>query len=747
MTSAAASRPPSSVAGLRLAIRLAVVITCVAFAVAWALGGRPSGLHWVDLPLLVTLGVAAWLASRPHQGTELAAGWTVGAGVASTLGIASKAGSAQSPVLPVLLVLVVFAFRFLGRRHAMWTLAVSVLGVVALAILDATGLSLETRYVHSAVESGVILGCVMVLSGLLLALDWDDRAATMDELRATTRRLTAVNDVLLVARTDALDRARQQQLLARLTMVAFEGAPTEVRAPEEADAHLRGLLTRCCRALVDELNNVQVTVQQGASDEVFGPPLEVTVPRPGEPVCGCSSAGQAEFGRREAWPVMVDGRPWGLLRVAWCNEGDRTLSVEQRLFVEGVLSLVTAVVGRHATMSVLRRTESQLVEAQRLEGVAFMASGVVHDLNNALTCIIGNTQIALECAEADVTAPEELRDVERAALGAREVCRRLLDSARGREDERAQAALPEVVVDVMRTMRRTIGDDIYLDCDVADFQGRVPVSPGKAEQLILNLLVNARDAMPDGGHLLVTLGPLDPALGARSGWLELSVQDTGMGIPEHVRAHIFEPLFTTKVHNGGTGLGLATVASIVREAGGQVHVESQVGMGTTFRVVLPMLEAEEEGTGPMSEDAVQQPVVADGSPRAPRILLVEDDPRVRSSVLRSLQRYGYDVLEASDADQALDLSRRHGESIDLLLTDFNMPRMDGLELGRQVRLEGLDLPLLLVTGWADSARFRQSVDHDWDRLLEKPFTSRELRDKVDELLAERGVGAPVRRTG
>ena len=721
---------------------MGILSAVLAYGIAWALGGRPPGVFWLNAPLVLVLGGAAWLSRRPGRGAELAVGWTVGSGLASTIGLATRTGSSNSPVLPILILLMVFAFRFFERRQAMWGLVTSLLGVLALIVMDAVGVAFETHYVHTAVESGTILGAVLVLSGLLLVLDWDERAATVAQLRAASRRLSAVNDVLRITRAEAIDRARQQQALARLSMAAFEGASSHTGAVQSSAA-LEEILTRCCATIVDELLVVQVTIQQKAVEDGLGPRVACTLEPSSSAGDGGPSGVPKVYSRWHDWQVTVDGASWGVLRVAWHDEGNRGLTADQRLFVDGVCTLVSAVVGRHTTMGALRRTESQLVEAQRLEGVAFMASGVVHDLNNALTCIIGNTQLALEAADSGRVALEELRDVERAALGAREVCRQLLDTARRPGNDQDWASLPELVGDVMRTMRRTIGDNIWVDCDVADIPGCVHMSPGKAEQVILNLLVNARDAMPNGGHLLVSLGPVKLPNSGRSGWLELSVQDTGVGIPEELHSRIFEPLFTTKGNEGGTGLGLATVASIVREAGGHVQVDSSVGTGTTFRVRLPTLEVEAEtakivvvGAADLASDV-----------RAPGILIVEDDAQVRASVTRSLQRYGYDVFEASGPDQALDLFERHGDNIDLLLTDFSMPRMDGLELGRQLRLRSRELPMLVVTGWADSARFRESGHPSWDRLLEKPFTSEELRDKVDELLGRRPMDAPRWRTG
>jgi two-component system cell cycle sensor histidine kinase/response regulator CckA len=362
--------------------------------------------------------------------------------------------------------------------------------------------------------------------------------------------------------------------------------------------------------------------------------------------------------------------------------------------------------------------------------VAFKASGVVHDLNNALTCILQNAELAREGVEAGFPVVAELDDIVRAAVGATSMSRTLLRSSLSPDNVSvARVRMPEVVVEELRCHGVTLGEDISLDCDIADFDGWVPLSPGAAHQVLMNLVVNARQAMPSGGHLQVAVGPAVGPTGAPE--LELCVADTGMGIPQEIVQRIFEPMFTTKRGTGGTGLGLATVHSIVVEAGGRVEVRSAEGEGTTFIVRLPLVNADGLPESRLPGFPVRPT-------RGATILLVDDDARVRSSVERSLLRYGYNVLAASGADEALALSRAHGDELDLLLTDFRMPLMDGIELGRQVRATGIDVPMLLVTGCAGTVRFSGQEDQV-DRLLEKPFTPRQLVSQIEASLAPRGA--------
>jgi|GEM_PF-3310808 len=698
-------RPVRATNGVERALYWALASAAAAHLVVFLAGGRGGGAVWMDAPVIGMF--ATWAGLVAVRRADWAAWWVAWGGLASVFATAAMSGGTRSPVLLLLLLHASYTERFLDRRNAVLAVGVGLAGVLGLAVWEGMAGPSTPLYSHSSVEVSVLLVLSLGLSGVLQAGRWDDRSQTMQRLLRSTESLRAVNSVLASTRADAVARARQQQVLARLTVHAFAYGPGR---PDNDDAELLALIARCCAITLAELGGGHVRVRAVS----------------GEVVAECGRSQGRRPMRRSTWNVDVQGEPWGLLEVEAPREkGDRTgLTPNDRLFVEGVVSLVSAAVGRARTMDALRDKESQLREAQRYEGLAFKASGVVHDLNNALTCILQNTELAREGVNRGLNVGPELDDIWRATMGATDMARHLLDSTGAVDSPRDQRVrLPEVAVEALRSLGVGLGEDISVDCDIADFDGSVPLSPGAAHQVLMNLVVNARQAMPNGGHLMVVVGPVASSDGVM---VELRVSDTGPGIPPHIVERIFEPMFTTKRRSGGTGLGLATVRSIVEEAGGRVAVQTAEGEGTTFVVQLPMLAGEGGPRRPTD------PTMADVSTGA-TILLVDDDARVRSSVHRSLERYGYRVLPAADADQALALSRQHADELDLLVTDFRMPRMDGVELGRQVRACGVDVPHVLMTGCAQTVRFR-GEDCKVDRLLQKPFTPGELVGHIETLL-------------
>lgn len=695
-----------------VALGWGVAVGGLAYVAATLLGGRTGNVAWLDVPVVAFGAVWAVLVfARRSKAAVVWAGW---AGLGTILWVSAASGGIHSPVLFLLLLHLSFVERFSSRRGLVGVVVAALVSVVCLMVVEPMGLLRPPPYRHSGMETSLIVLASVALSGVLQAGRWDERSRTLGRLLRSTESLSAVNGVLASTKADALARARQQQVLARLTVHALAHTPSDDDAD---DSKLDTLISRCCAITRVELGGGSVRVR--------------TLGDGGRVV---AEVGQVECDRDRTVAhlrhVDAAGSPWGVLEIEvdgtrWDGQG---LSANERLFIDGVVSLLSAAVGRVHTARMLRAQEARLREAQRFEGLALRASGVVHDLNNALTCILQNSELALEGIEPDSDVALEVADIRRAALGATDIARQLLKSARSSEPtEERSVQLSSVVVEELRSHEVTLSDGIVVDCDIADFDGWVPLSPGAAHQIFMNLVVNARQAMPGGGHLMVVLGP-SMGLGGRP-CVELQVADTGRGIPEDVLARIFEPMFTTRLETGGTGLGLATVRSIVEEAGGRVEVHSAVGEGSTFTITLPQLVAPDTLA---TLDPAEEAETSEGA----TILLVDDDPRVRASVHRSLLRFGYNVIEAADGAEALALSAEYGDEIDLLVTDFRMPDMTGVELGQRVREAGLDLPLLLVTGSLPGMRFLAG-EGMVDQLLEKPFTPRQLVDLVEASLAQR----------
>jgi CheY-like chemotaxis protein len=378
-----------------------------------------------------------------------------------------------------------------------------------------------------------------------------------------------------------------------------------------------------------------------------------------------------------------------------------------------------------------------------MEAVGRLAGGVAHDFNNMLSVIVGYGQMLLRHLPEGDRVRGQVAEIVKAADRATGLTRQLLAFGRKQVVQPRVLDLNGVVSNLDKMLHRVIGEDVRLETDLAADLWRVRADPGQIEQVLLNLSVNARDAMPRGGTLRIATRneTLHDAWarehpGSRPGpHVVIEVSDTGAGIDPEILPHIFEPFFTTKAQGKGTGLGLATVYGIVKQSGGAVYVDSAPGRGAVFRVYLPrVLEAlEPVGARP-----------AEGAPRggSETVLVVEDDPMVRALVQETLGRLGYRVLAAEDPSRALQAAEGHDGTIALLLTDVVMPGMNGRELaGRIARLRP-EARVLYMSGYAEDAIAHHGILQEDVVLLQKPFTPDALAGRVREVLdgeARRGA--------
>jgi PAS domain S-box-containing protein len=389
-----------------------------------------------------------------------------------------------------------------------------------------------------------------------------------------------------------------------------------------------------------------------------------------------------------------------------------------------------------------RDLEAQLLQAQKMEAVGHLAGGIAHDFNNILTGIIGDASLVVEETAAGDPRRDSAQEILDAARRAATLTRGLLAFSRKQRIEPRPADLNEIVGRVERMLRRIIGEDVELRVQLSARPLVASVDPAQIEQVLMNLATNAKDAMPAGGLLGIATGesevePEGHGDGTRlSGPVALlTVSDSGAGMSEEVQERIFEPFFTTKEAGKGTGLGLAIVLGIVQQHGGIVRVYSRAGIGTTFKVYLPLADAASAGEVPAS---AQDPSLRRGEER---ILLVEDELDVRRVVRAALQRAGHAVVEAANGVDALEVLQRGGEPFDLVISDVIMPRMNGRELHRELGQRHPGLPVLFISGYAfDVIRHRALLDDGVD-LLMKPFTPRALLARVRELL-ERSRSVP-----
>ncbi len=366
--------------------------------------------------------------------------------------------------------------------------------------------------------------------------------------------------------------------------------------------------------------------------------------------------------------------------------------------------------------------------------VAVMA----HDFNNVLTAILGSAELLLLDSPPGAHTREELHIIRDAATRAQDLIRQLLAFSARQVLQPVVLDLNHLVKNVGKMLRRLIGEDIKLVSDLAPELAAVRADPGQIEQVLVNLAVNARDAMPDGGRLAIKSFNAEVSEGDVSApnhvppgsYAVLEVSDTGSGMSAETQARIFEPFFTTKAQGKGTGLGLATVYGVVRQSDGHISVESAPGAGATFRVYLPRVD--ETVTPAATPGTVTAPAVGRET-----VLLAEDEPLVRLLARRVLEQAGYTVLVASGGAEALETARRHDGPIHLLLTDVVMPEMSGRDLVRHLLDLRPGVPVLYMTGYSDEAIARHGVLDPGTALIQKPFTPAALARKVREALDAR----------
>jgi two-component system cell cycle sensor histidine kinase/response regulator CckA len=383
--------------------------------------------------------------------------------------------------------------------------------------------------------------------------------------------------------------------------------------------------------------------------------------------------------------------------------------------------------------------EDQLRQAQKMEAVGQLAGGIAHDFNNLLTAILGSTELLLADTPPGDPRREDVQEISRSAHRAAALVRQLLAYSRKQVLQPRRVDLNAIVRDMGAMLRRVVGEPIELRLDLDPGLGHVTADPGQLEQVIANLGVNARDAMPRGGTLTITTSNVtgrgvtaaaDEGVPAAGPLVSLAVTDTGIGMDDEVRGRLFEPFFTTKELGRGTGLGLATVYGIVRQSGGHIQVRSRPGEGSSFTVYLPRAEAPRPARGALAAAAP----VSGGSET---VLVAEDEEAVRHLVCRVLRAKGYRVLEARHAEAALELAAAAAEPIDLLLSDLVMPGLGGRALADRLLNARPGLRVLFITGYAAEAVERQGRLPAGHGLLEKPFTADQLAHKVRETLTAR----------
>jgi signal transduction histidine kinase len=387
------------------------------------------------------------------------------------------------------------------------------------------------------------------------------------------------------------------------------------------------------------------------------------------------------------------------------------------------------------------RLEEQFRQAQKMEAVGRLAGGVAHDFNNLLTVITGYSDLLLSSRDLKENQRTALEEIRRSAERGGALTHQLLAFSRRQPMETRTVRINALVLQMEKLLRRLIGEDIELITIAAAAPDAVTADPGRLEQVIMNLVVNARDAMPKGGKLTIETGSaqFNDALAAQQlgvapgSYVTVAIADTGVGMDQDTQSHLFEPFFTTKIPGRGTGLGLATAYGIIRQSGGAIRIQSELGVGTTARIYLPGAAGQEAAPD-------TQPTMTPLS-GGETILLVEDEARVRKLMMSVLVGRGYRVLEATRGEEAIRLCKQNRGAIDLAVVDVVMPEMSGPDLMKELARICRNLRVLYISGYTEEAMVHHGIPESGAAFLQKPFVPDQLARKVREVLDNRHQAA------
>jgi two-component system cell cycle sensor histidine kinase/response regulator CckA len=440
---------------------------------------------------------------------------------------------------------------------------------------------------------------------------------------------------------------------------------------------------------------------------------------------------------RDDRAVMSSGQPKVIAEEPVTNPATRetrwfqTIKMPLRTPEEGTATLL----GVATEITERKRLEEQLLQSQKMEAVGQLAGGVAHDFNNILTAIVGYTDLLAAELGSNAQQLEDLEEIRKAARRAAALTRQLLAFSRKQVLELRIIDVNGVVLNLDKMLRSLISENIELKTDLAENLAAARADPNQIEQVIMNLAINARDAMPDGGTVTIETGnvTLDDAYASQhvsvipGEYVMLAVSDTGCGMDEKTKSRIFEPFFTTKPAGRGTGLGLSTVYGIVKQTGGNIWLYSEPGKGTTFKIYLPAIAALPEDIGKVAP--AEAPRRGAGT-----VLVVEDDEQLRRLTHRALDAQGYTVLVADGGGTALDIARRHKGQIDLLLTDVIMPDTNGRKLAETIQAARPGMRVLYMSGYPDGAIASHGMLEPGVAYLAKPFTTEAIARRVREVL-------------
>jgi two-component system, cell cycle sensor histidine kinase and response regulator CckA len=521
---------------------------------------------------------------------------------------------------------------------------------------------------------------------------------------------------------------------------SFRDIGESVRAAEALEQH-RAFLEKAQEVAhigswVAELDDTDALGWSAETHRIFGVPLG-QFKGTSEAFFGFVHDEDRDGVRRAAEAATASDAPYDVEHRIVRADGSVRWVQEKADVLRDASGRATRMVGTVQDITDRRQLEDQLRQSQKMEAIGRLAGGIAHDLNNALTAIAGYAELALGEVTPAHAARADVEEIRKAAERAGSVTRQLLAFSRKQLLEPRLFNLNDTVVNIARLLTRLLGHDVHVETKLAATLPEVLGDPGQVEQAIINLAVNARDAMPSGGRLTLTtsVDELDDAFARRhvpmapGKYVALRVADTGHGMTRETQARVFEPFFTTKAIGKGTGLGLSMVYGTLKQIGGFIFVDSELDRGTTFRLYFPPA-AEHPAAAP--EPAAAPAASADRKGRE-TLLIVEDEDSVRNLVASALRNDGYQLLLAKSAEDALRMDEQHTGPIDLLLTDAIMPGKSGIELAAAMAARRPALPVIIMSGYTEETLTGAPLDKPIS-LLQKPFTPRELRRRIRDVL-------------
>ncbi len=480
----------------------------------------------------------------------------------------------------------------------------------------------------------------------------------------------------------------------------------------------------------------QILQTNKAGEEFFGIPEEEILGQTcfklvhgtDEPIDDCPLSTMLKLNRKAETEVRLSDGRFISIRVHPIREAGGKIN--------GAVHITRDITERKRAEEERQKLQEQLLQAQKMEAVGTLAGGIAHDFNNLLTVIIGNAHIALMGLDEDDPAREEIADIKDAGEKAAALTRQLLAFSRKQVTRPEILNLNNLITGLENMIGRLIGENIEMRILPGSKRPLVKADPGQMEQVLMNLIVNARDALPKGGKLVIettdtdieTASPFGPDNLPHNGpWVMLIVHDNGLGMDDKTRQRVFEPFFTTKERGKGTGLGMSTVYGIVKQAGGIIRVYSKPGQGTEFKLYFPRTK----GETPSEEKSIEPGRDLTGSET---VLIVEDDPSVRNMARKILKKNGYRVIETGDPREALKLWEQNMGTIKLVLTDVLMPGMGGPEMAELIRRQDPGTKVIFMSGYTEDAVALHDIREKWEDFLQKPFTPGALSKKVRDVL-------------